>query len=210
VGGWASRTDPEGAPPCVSPPDDSGRNFDDLGSLDGVGILADSFLALCDPAGGNEELSGIRRRSWIPESKVFRRECLPVGDPTQRVPRPLKAAGSTVPPECNVPRRGRNLLRRREWSCRLDPIAVSECAGPSKSARFAVSGWKCESIKGWKGCDSVMQMQNLQPLLLGRTRTDVAAGCACSPLRLGKEAIGYCPGSPGDCPRCHSPRIYMR
>ena len=49
AGGRASRTYRR----AYRPPDGLNRDFDDLGPLYGGHIIADSFLTLCYPAGGN-------------------------------------------------------------------------------------------------------------------------------------------------------------
>ena len=79
------------------PPDDLSRNFDDLGPLDGGHILADSFLTLCYPAGGDNgyPYSAGGYESRDPKSSVE--------SPARGGPRmPFTGAGSSVTPECNA------------------------------------------------------------------------------------------------------------
>jgi len=65
------------------PPDGLSRNFDDLGPLDGGHILADSFLTLCYPAGGDSSYpySAGGHESRDPKSSVG---VQPKGDPACR------------------------------------------------------------------------------------------------------------------------------
>ena len=80
------------------PPDDLSGNFAVLARFDGEHIDVDSFLTLWYPAGGDKSYP------YTAGGYEFQNPKSSVESPARRGPRmPLRGAGSSVPPECNVP-----------------------------------------------------------------------------------------------------------
>jgi len=131
AGGRASRTYRR----AYRPPNGLSRNFDGLARFDGEHLDVDSFLTLCYPAGGNDSYP------YTAGGYGFQNPTSSVESPARRGPRmPLRGAGSSVPPECNVPRPGRKLLRRRG-------------VGRAASIRFEGSSGGRGALEAWTVSD---------------------------------------------------------
>ena len=82
----------------------------------------------------------------------FRNPKSSVESPARRGPRmPLRGAGSSVPPECNVPRPGRKLLRQRGVGHAASIRFECNRGGCRLGGKCDVSDWQCEGEKMRRG-----------------------------------------------------------